>query len=132
MDVSRFPDNDLQRPTATHALSQCASHRGRRRCPSCCSCLFGPRLREPIPLPRCRHLVTLEDAAAYHHEIAEAEQASRRMADAIGCLIGAAEAATSYARSHRHVEALNRTSGGEFDSSRKATHWGRRKLAMDR
>jgi hypothetical protein len=49
------------------------------------------RFEDPIPLPRDRQLVTLEDAAAYIMKLPKAEQNLDDWQTAIGCLIGAAE-----------------------------------------
>jgi len=88
---------------------------------------------EPIPLPRGRHLVTLEDAAAYIMKLPKAEQALEEWQTAIGCLIGAAEGRDFMMHARiGMLRALNRNVVREFDSSRKDTHWGRRKLARDR
>jgi hypothetical protein len=46
---------------------------------------------DPIPSPRGRQLVTLEDAADYIMKLPKAEQNLEEWQTAIGCLIGAAE-----------------------------------------
>jgi hypothetical protein len=46
---------------------------------------------DPIPLPRARQLVTLEDAAGYIMKLPKAEQDLEEWQTATGCLIGAAE-----------------------------------------
>jgi hypothetical protein len=46
---------------------------------------------DPIPLPRGRQLVTLEDAATYIMKLPKAEQALEEWQTAVACLIGAAE-----------------------------------------
>ena len=46
---------------------------------------------DPIPLPRGRQLVTLEDAAAFIMKLPKAEQDLEEWQTAVGCLIGAAE-----------------------------------------
>jgi hypothetical protein len=46
---------------------------------------------DPIPLPRGRQLVTLQDAADYIMKLPKAEQNLVEWQTAVGCLIGAAE-----------------------------------------
>jgi hypothetical protein len=65
---------------------------------------------DPIPLPRGRQLVTLEDAAAYIMKLPKAEQDLEEWQTAVACLIGAAEGPRlPDARAHRlMLRALNR------------------------
>ncbi len=46
---------------------------------------------DPIPLPRGRQLVTLEDAAGYIMKLPKVEQDLEEWQTAVSCLIGAAE-----------------------------------------
>jgi hypothetical protein len=46
---------------------------------------------DPIPLPRGRHLVTLQDAAGYIMKLPKAEQDLEQWQTAVACLIGTAE-----------------------------------------
>ena len=88
---------------------------------------------EPIPLPRGRQLVTLEDAAAYIMKLPKAEQALEEWQTAIGCLIGAAEGRDFLMHSRiGMLRALNRNTERVFNPDRKDTHWAKRKLARDR
>jgi hypothetical protein len=87
---------------------------------------------DPIPLPRGRQLVTLEDAAAYIMKLPKAEQDLPEWQTATGCLIGAAEGRDFMMHARIGVlRALNRNVVREFDSSRKEPQWGRRKLKRD-
>ena len=81
---------------------------------------------------RGRQLVTLEDAAAYIMKLPKAEQDLEEWQTAIGRLIGAAEGRDFLMHARiGMLRALNRHLVQEFDSSRKDTHWGRRKLKRD-
>jgi hypothetical protein len=87
---------------------------------------------DPIPLPRGRQLVTLKDAAAYIQKLPEAEQQLAEWQAAVETLLLVVEhtGPTMMARIGM-LRALNRNVVREFDSSRKDTHWGRRKLRRD-
>jgi hypothetical protein len=85
---------------------------------------------DPIPLPRSRQLVTLEDAGNYitklpkaEHEVAEWQAAMEAL-----ILVATSGGPTMFARIGvtwaLNVERV-------FDPSRKDTHWGRRKLKRD-
>jgi len=81
---------------------------------------------------RGRQLVTLEDAAAYIMKLPKAEQDLEEWQTAIGRLIGAAEGRDFLMHARiGMLRALNRNVVREFDSSRKDTHWGKRKLKRD-
>jgi hypothetical protein len=84
---------------------------------------------DPIPLPGGRQLVTLEDAAGYIMKLPKAEQYLQEWQAAVECLILVAEknGPTMMARIGI-MKALNRNVVREFGSSRKDTHWGKRKL----
>jgi hypothetical protein len=71
------------------------------------------RFDDPIPLPRSRRLVTLEDAGKYITKLPKAEHEAAEWQTAMEALI-----------LDRHVERV-------FDPSRKDRHWGRRKLKRD-
>jgi hypothetical protein len=89
---------------------------------------------DPIPLPRGRQLVTLEDAARYIQKLPKAEQQIEEWQTAIEALILVAESnggPTMLARIGI-MKALNRHDVREFNSDRKDHHWGKRKLARDR
>jgi hypothetical protein len=85
---------------------------------------------DPIPLPRGRQLVTLEDAARYIQKLSKAEQKIEEWQTAIEALILVAESnggPTMLARIGV-MRALNRNVERVF-TSRKDHHWGKRKLA---
>src|SRR5258706_16213352 len=87
---------------------------------------------DPIPLPRGRQFVTLEDAAAYIMKLPKAEQDLEEWQTATGCLIGAAEGRDFMMHARIGVlRTLNRNVERTFDSSRKDKHWGKRKLRRD-
>jgi hypothetical protein len=87
---------------------------------------------EPIPLPRGRQLVTLEDAGRYAMELPEAEQQLDvwQAATEALMLVATLGGPTMFARIGM-VRALNPKVVRTFDSSRKETHWGKRKLKRD-
>jgi hypothetical protein len=88
---------------------------------------------EPIPLPRGRQLVTLRDAAIYIAGLPKKESALPEWQTAIEALILVAThgGPTMLARIGVML-ALNRHVERVFDTTRKAHHWGRRKIARDR
>ena len=86
---------------------------------------------DPIPLPRGRQLVTLEDAAAFIMKLPKAEQDLEEWQTAVGCLIGAAEGRDFLMHARIGVlRALNRNIQRTL-TDRKEMHWGRRKLKRD-
>ena len=87
---------------------------------------------EPIHLPRGRQLVILKDAAEYIQKLPEAEQLLEAWQAAVEALLLVVEfdGPTMMARIGI-MRALNRGYVREFNSSRKDTHWGRRKLKRD-
>jgi hypothetical protein len=94
---------------------------------------WGRPFEDPIVLPGGRQLVTLEDAAAYIMKLPKAEQKLTEWQTATEILIGAAEGRDflTHARIGM-LRALNRHVEKVYDSSRKETHWGKRKLKRDR
>jgi hypothetical protein len=88
---------------------------------------------DPIPLPRGRQLVTLEDAGTFITKLPKAEHEAPHWQVAMEALILVATLGgpTIFARIGM-MKALNRHVERVFDSSRKDTHWGKRKLARDR
>jgi hypothetical protein len=89
---------------------------------------------EPIPLPRGRQLVTLEDAGNYITKLPRAEHEAKEWQAAMEALILVATLGgpTMFARIGV-MRALNRHVERVIDPSRKDEHhWGRRKLARDR
>src|ERR1700676_2765346 len=91
------------------------------------------KFEDPIPLPRGRQLVTLEDAARYIQKLPKAEQQLEEWQTAVEVLILVAESnggPTMMARIGV-MQALNRNVERVF-TSRKDHHWGKRKRARDR
>jgi len=83
-------------------------------------------------LPSGRQLVTLEDAATYIMKLPKAEQDLPEWQTAVACLIGAAEGRDFMMHARvGMLRALNRNAERTFDSSRKDTPWGKRKLKRD-
>jgi hypothetical protein len=91
------------------------------------------RFDEPIPLPRGRQLVTLEDAGNYITKLPKAEHEAAEWQAAVEALILVATSGepTMFARIGI-MSALNRHVERVFNPDRKEHHWGRRKLARDR
>jgi hypothetical protein len=87
---------------------------------------------DPIPLADGRTLRTLRDAASYIMARPGKSRQSDEWQAAIEALLMAAEdrGPLMHARIGM-LRALNRNGVREFDSSRKDTHWGRRKLKRD-
>jgi hypothetical protein len=88
---------------------------------------------DPIPLARGRQLVTLQDAGNYITRLPKAEHEAAEWQAAMEALILIAALGGPTMFAHIGVmRALNRGHVREFDTSRKDTHWGKRKLARDR
>jgi hypothetical protein len=87
---------------------------------------------DPIPLPRGRQLVTLKDAANYIQKLPKAEQNLDEWQAAVEALLLVVEldGPTMMARIGM-LRALNRHVERVFNSDRKDTHWGKRKLKRD-
>ena len=87
---------------------------------------------DPIPLPRGRQLVTLEDAGNYITRLPKAEHEAAEWQAAMEALILVATSGgpTMFARIGV-MRALNRGHVREFNPDRKDHHWGRRKLKRD-
>jgi hypothetical protein len=87
---------------------------------------------DPIPLPRSRQLVTLQEAAAYIIKLPKADRDLPEWQAAGEALIMAAEGRGPLMHARIGVmRALNRGHVREFNSDRKDTHWGKRKLKRD-
>jgi hypothetical protein len=88
---------------------------------------------DPIPLPRGRQLVTLQDAGTYITKLPKAEHEAAEWLAAMEALILVATSGgpTMFARIGI-MRALNRRVERVFNQDRKDHHWGRRKLARDR
>jgi len=91
------------------------------------------RFDDPIPLPRGRQLVTLEDAGRYITNLSRAEHEAAEWLAAMEALILVVTLGgpTMFARIGI-MRALNRHVERVFNPDRKEHHWGRRKLARDR
>jgi hypothetical protein len=89
---------------------------------------------DPIVLADGRTLVTLRDAATYITKLPKTEQDLEIWQIAIEHLIRAAEAGGGWIMLARigALRALHRGVVREFNSDRKETHWGKRKLKRDR
>jgi hypothetical protein len=87
---------------------------------------------DPIPLPRGRQIVTLKYAGNYIQKLPKAEQDLEEWQAAVEALLLVVElnGPTMMARIGL-LRASNRNVQREFDTSRKDTHWGRRKLKRD-
>jgi hypothetical protein len=81
---------------------------------------------DPIPLPRGRQAVTLENAARYIQKLSKTEQNLDEWQAAVEAMLMVVEnnGPTMMARIGV-MRALNRHVVREFDTSRKDTHWGR-------
>jgi hypothetical protein len=87
---------------------------------------------DPIVLPGGRELMTVRDAADYMMKLPKAEQNLDAWQTAVEALIMAAEDRGPLMHARMGVlRALNRNVERIFDSSRKDTHWEKRKLASD-
>jgi hypothetical protein len=85
-----------------------------------------------IPLPGGRQLVTLKDGADYIMKLPKAAQNLPEWQTAIRCLIGATEGRDFLMHARIGIlRALNRDVERTFNSTRKDTHWGKRKLKRD-
>jgi hypothetical protein len=87
---------------------------------------------EPIPVPKGRRLVTLRDAGDYIAKLPKAKYLTAEWQAAMFALMLVVDlnGPTMMARIGI-MRALNRNVVREFDSSRKDTHWGMRKLKRD-
>jgi hypothetical protein len=90
-------------------------------------------LEDPIPLPRGRPLATLKDAADYIMKLSKADRDLPEWQAAGEALIMAAEGRGPLLDARvGMLRALNRHVERAFNSDRKDTHWGKRKLKRDR
>ena len=87
---------------------------------------------DPIPLPRGRQLVSLEDAGTYITKLPKAEHSAPEWQDAMEALMLVATLCgpTMFARIGI-MRALNRNVERTFNPDRKDHHWGKRKLKRD-
>ena len=91
------------------------------------------RFDDPIPSPRGRQLVTLQDAGNYITKLPKPEHDAEEWQAATESLLLVVELGgpTMFARIGV-MRALNRNVEREFNPDRKKTHWGKWKLARDR
>jgi hypothetical protein len=87
---------------------------------------------DPIPLPRGRQLVTLEDAGRYITKLPKADHEAAEWQAAMEALILVATLGgpTMFARVGV-MRALNRHVERVYNPDRKDHHWGRRKLKRE-
>ena len=86
---------------------------------------------DPIPLPRGRQIVTLKDAGNYIQKLPKAEQLLEEWQAAVEALLLVVVSGPTMMARIGLLRALNRNVQREFDTSRKDTHRGRRKLKRD-
>ena len=84
-----------------------------------------------FPFPAGRQLVTLKDAANYIQKLPKAEQDLEEWQAAVEALLVVELNGPTMMARIGLLRALNRNVQREFDTSRKDTHWGRRKLKRD-
>jgi hypothetical protein len=88
---------------------------------------------DPVPLPRGRQLVILQDAADYIMKLSKVDRELPEWQAAGEALIMAAEGRGPLLHARVGVlRALNRNVERKFNPDRKDTHWGKRKLKRDR
>jgi hypothetical protein len=90
------------------------------------------RFDDPIVLPDGRQIATLRDAATYATKLSKKDSATPEWQAAIQALMLVVEhgGPTMFARIGV-MRALNRNVERVFNSDRKDTHWGKRKLKRD-
>jgi hypothetical protein len=87
---------------------------------------------EPIPPPDDRQLITLKDAGDYITTLPEAEHTAPDWQAAMEALmLNATIGGHTLLARVGVLRALNRHDERVFDTSRKETHWGKRKLKRD-
>ena len=86
---------------------------------------------DPIPLPPGRQLVTLEDAGTYITKMPEPEHEAAEWQAAMEALILVATLGGPTMVARIGVMALNRGHVRQVGSTRKDTHWGKRKITRE-
>jgi hypothetical protein len=86
---------------------------------------------DQISLPGGRELVTLKDAATYMTGLPKKETALPEWQAAIEALILCSRGGDPMVARIGVMRALNRDVERVFNSDRKETHWGKRKLKRD-
>jgi hypothetical protein len=89
------------------------------------------KFEDPIPLPDGRKLVTLRDAADYVTGLPKKESDLPEWQTAIEVLMLVARSGPTMMARIGVMKALNRHVERVFNSERKETHWGKRKLKRD-
>jgi hypothetical protein len=89
------------------------------------------KFEDPIPLPDGRKLVTLRDAADYITSLPKKESDLPEWQTAIEVLMLVARNGPTTMARIGVMKALNRHVERVFNSERKDTHWGKRKLKRD-
>jgi hypothetical protein len=119
-------NRECSAPCAIIAVPTSARH-------GCIMADWSRRFEDPITLPDGRTLSTLRETGDYITSLPKAVHEAAEWQAAMEALILVATLGgpTLFARIGV-MRALNRGYVREFNSSRKDTHWGRRKLARDR
>jgi hypothetical protein len=87
---------------------------------------------DPIDLPRGGKLVTLQDAGNYITKLPKAEHSAPQWQDAMEALmLVATRGGPMMLARIGFMRALHRNEERVFNSDRKETHWGKRKLKRD-
>ena len=89
------------------------------------------KFEDPIPLPDGRKLVTLRDAADYITRLPKKESDLPEWQTAIEVLMLVPHSGPTMLARIGVMKALNRHVERVFNSERKDTHWGKRKLKRD-
>jgi hypothetical protein len=86
---------------------------------------------DPIPLPRGRQLITLQDAGNYITKLPKAEHSAPEWQDAMEALILVATRGGPTMLAKIGVTRALRRNVERVFTDRKETHWGKRKLKRD-
>jgi len=86
---------------------------------------------DPVPLPHGRTLLTLKGAADYITKLPKSESDLPEWQTAIEVLMLCSRGGDSMLARIGVMKALNRNVERVFNSDRKETHWGKRKLKRD-
>jgi hypothetical protein len=89
------------------------------------------KFEDPIPLPKGRQLVTLKEAADYVMTLPKTESDLPKWQTAIEALMLVSRGGPTMMARMGFMRALNRHVERVFNSDRKETHWGKRKLKRD-
>ena len=86
---------------------------------------------DPIPLPRGRQLITLQDAGNYITKLPKAEHSAPEWQDAMEALILVATRGGPTMLAKIGVTRALRRNVERVFTDRKETHWGKRRLKRD-